>query len=106
MARMYKDYETLIAESVTSDIREAAGTSGLIDIEIPISDDLTIYVEGTYVLYGHHEDQACDLMNVWVCTAANVSVKVTALDGEGEDIDLGIDTDVINNIVESNLEEQ
>lgn len=106
MAKMYRDYETLIADSVTMDIQEAAGTSGSIDIEIPVSDSLTIYVEGTYALYGHHEDQARDLMNVWVCTAANVSVKVTALDEEGEDIDLGIDTDVINNIVESNLEEQ
>lgn len=106
MARMYKDYEALIADSVTFDIQEAAGTSGTVDIEIPVSDDLIIYVEGTYVLYGHHEDQACDLMNVWICTAANVSVKVTALNEEGEDIDLGIDTDAINNIIESNLEEK
>lgn len=106
MGRMYRDYETLIADCVTNDIMESSGTSGLIDIEIPVSDNLTIYVEGTYALYGHYEDQACDLRNIWVCTAASVSTKVTALDEEGEDIDLGIDADVINNIVESNMEEQ
>lgn len=105
MGRIYKDYETLIADCVTNDIMESSDTSGTIDIEIPVSDSLTIYVDGTYVLCGYHKDQACDLMNVWVCTAASVSTKVTALDGEGEDIDLGIDTDAINNIVESNLEE-
>lgn len=103
MARTYKGYEGLIADRVARYIEGGSERSGVFDVEVPAGNGVTIYADVSYALDGRREWRAEDLGDVWVCTAAYVSVRLTAMDGEGRGVEPGASARAVEKIVEERL---
>lgn len=100
MARTYKGCEEHIADRVARYIESGSERSGVFDVEAPAGNGVTIYADVAYVLEGRREWRAEDLGGVWTCTAAYVSVMLTAMDGEGDGVDTGVSARAVERIVE------
>lgn len=103
MARTYKGCEELIADRVARYIESGSERSGVFSVEAPAGGGSTIYADVAYVLEGRREWRAEDLGDVWVCTEAYVSVRLMALDGEGNGVEPGASSRSVEKIVEDML---